>query len=187
MKCEKFDIRDLSDDEYFKWYSLMSKSKKERVDRFRFVEDKKRTVAGEMLARKMISEYCGVSPEAIAFEVAENGKPYAKGLNVHFNISHSGDFVVCAVDNNPVGIDIEKVRPIDYFVIKRVCSEQELNEINQLLDNKSETISNPTVLQKFFEIWTKKEATYKIGAANCSVIYDNLFSDYVVCIASIQK
>ena len=55
MKWYKFDIRKFSDEEYEKWYSLMSEEKKIRVSKFRNIDDKKRTVAGEMLARNAIS------------------------------------------------------------------------------------------------------------------------------------
>ena len=122
MKWYKYDIRDLTVPEYNKWYSLMSTDKQQRVDRFRFVDDKKRTVAGEMLARKAIAEWCIVAPESIVFSIREHGKPYAVDLDVEFNISHSGDMVVCAVDDKPVGIDIEKIRPIDLTVAKRICT-----------------------------------------------------------------
>lgn len=107
MKWYKYDIRYLTDNEYEKWYLLMNEEKQHRVNRLCFVDDKKRTVAGEMLARKVISEWCGVTPESISFGTKEHGKLYVKDLAVEFNISHSGDIVVCAIDNNPIGIDIE--------------------------------------------------------------------------------
>ena len=94
MKFYQYNIRDLSDENYIHYYSLMSEEKKRRVDRFRFEDDKKRTVVGEMLARQAISEWCGAAEESITFEKAEHGKPYAKDLNVEFNISHSADMVV---------------------------------------------------------------------------------------------
>ena len=120
MKWYKYDIRDLTDTEYVKWYSLMDETKKQRVDRFHFYDDKKRTVAGEMLARKAIAEWCGVAPESITFETTKNGKPYAKNLTVEFNISHSDDMVVCAIDSKPIGIDIEKIRPINLKTAQRI-------------------------------------------------------------------
>ena len=164
MKWYKYDIRDLSQDEYEKWYSLMSVDKKQRVDRFRFADDKKRTVAGEMLARKAIAVWCHVSEEEILFDKLEYGKPFAIGLDVEFNISHSGDLVVCAVDNQPVGIDIEQIRPIDLYVIKRICAEHEI--VYMLEDNLRNDIfckiTDYLVLTRFFEVWTLKEAYGKL-------------------------
>lgn len=160
MKWYKYDIRDLTQDEYEKWYSLMPLEKKQRVDRFRYVDDKKRTVAGEMLARKAVAEWCHVSEEEIQFEVLEYGKPFAIGLDVEFNISHSGDMVVCVVDSKPVGIDIEQIRPIDLDVIKRICTKDEIAYIleENLRNDIFCKITDYTVLSRFFEVWTLKEA-----------------------------
>ena len=163
MKWYKYDIRDLTDAEYNKWYSLMSEDKQHRVERFRFLDDKKRTVAGEMLARKAIAEWCSVTPESITFGIKEHGKPYAKDLAVEFNISHSGDMVVCAVDYNPIGIDIEQIRPIDLSVAKRICTDKEL----LYLFGHTPTVQDFTyatdseILNRFFVFWTAKEACGK--------------------------
>lgn len=160
MKWYKYDIRELTDAEYNKWYSLMSEDKQQRVDRFRFVDDKKRTVAGEMFVRKAIAEWCGVTPESIIFGIKEHGKPYAKNLGVEFNISHSGDMVVCAVDDKPVGIDIEQIRPIDLTVAKRICTDEELLQLFGHTPTEQDfTYTTDTeILTRFFELWTAKEA-----------------------------
>lgn len=192
MKLYKYDIRDLSRVEYNKWYSLMSQEKQQRVDRFRLEDDKKRTVAGEMLARKAISEWCNVSAESIKFDKNEYGKPFAVGLAVEFNISHSGDYVVCAVDDKPVGIDVEKIRPIDLSVAKHICTEEELIYLFGHIpcDNEFCYTSDEIVLVRFFELWTKKEACEKCignGLLKSELLSDNVgyYSDidgYIVCV-----
>ena len=164
MKLYQYNIRELSDKSYVHYYSLMSKEKKRRVDRFRFEDDKKRTVVGEMLARQSISEWCGVPEESIVFEIAEHGKPYAKDLKVEFNISHSADMVVYVVDDNPVGVDIEKIRPVDLNTAKRIFSEEEIRCVFECIPNAEDYnhYLNDAVLQRFFELWTKKEAYGKL-------------------------
>lgn len=163
MKRYKYDIRELSNDEYQKWYSLLSVEKQHKVDRFRFEDDKKRTVAGEMLTRKAISEWCNVAVEDVIFDNKEHGKPYAVGLNVEFNISHSGDMVVCAIDRSPVGIDVEKIRPVDLNVAKRICTGDELLYLFGHIPLEQDFVytTDIEVLTRFFEIWTKKEAYAK--------------------------
>lgn len=171
MKWYKYDIRELSNLEYRKWYSLMSKEKQKRVDCFRFYDDKKRTVAGEMLARLAIAEWCNIKPESIKIDIGKYGKPYAVSQNVEFNISHSGDLVVCAVDSQPVGIDIEHIRPINLSVAKHFCTPEELIYIFNHKPAEAEFAysEEQDILICFFEIWTKKEATGKCfgnGIAN---------------------
>lgn len=192
MKWYKYDIRDLTDAEYNKWYSLMSTDKQCRVDRFRFTNDKKRTVVGEMLSRKAIAEWCGIAPESIIFGIKEHGKPYAKDVTVEFNISHSGDMVVCAIDDKPIGIDIEKIRSMDLSVAKRICSYNELTYLFGCeLDESNYCYTTDTkILTRFFEIWTAKEAYSKsIGGSlsfvdTQSIEYKSFFvgNGYVVTI-----
>lgn len=195
MKWYKYDIRDLSKAEYEKWYSLMSVDKKQRVDRFRFLDDKKRTVTGEMLARKAIAEWCHVSEEEVQFGLSEYGKPFVIGLDMEFNISHSGDMVVCAVDDKPIGIDVEQIRPIDMKVAKYICKGKELIYIWGYDPSEDDFImtSNSEILTRFFEVWTRKEAFGKcigIGAVNVKNIMDTgnavkyIFKDYIVTICS---
>ena len=155
MEWYRYNIQGLTSQEYDRWYELMDEEKKARVDRFRFVEDKKRTVAGEMLARKAISKWCNVPAESVAFGKNNYGKPFAKELAVEFNVSHSGDMVVCAVSDRPVGIDVEQIRPMRDSVAKRICSQEELDYWSD------PSISEAERLNRFFEIWTAKEAYCK--------------------------
>lgn len=163
MKWYKFDIREFDNDEYNKWYSLLSKEKQQYVDSLRCDDDKKRSVAGEMLARKAIAEWCSVNIESILFEKAKHGKHFAKNLNIEFNISHSGDMVVCAVNDTPVGIDIEKIRPIDLKVAKRICTDQELYHLfrHTPTENDFKYTEDAELLTRFFKIWTAKESCGK--------------------------
>lgn len=183
MKWYKFDIRDLRDIDYKKWYLLMNPDKKYRVDRFRFEDDKKRTVAGEMLARKAISEWCGVAPENIAFSTKEYGKPYAIGLDVEFNVSHSGDIVVCAIDDYPIGIDVEIIRPIDLSISKRFCNKEDLYYLfgHEPTEEDFVYTDEIDILTRFFEIWTKKEAHFKCLGTGLSpeCKNENLLADKV--------
>lgn len=148
------NINEVTSDQYEHYYSLLSDEKRARVDRFRFNDDKKRTVCGEMLARQMIAEQYGVKEENLSFAVTGHGKPYLINSAVHFNISHSADYVLCAVSNVPIGADIEKMKPIENRLIHAVCTDAEENYVlnsADLLDRQ----------RRFFRIWTAKEAYFK--------------------------
>lgn len=192
MKWHKYDIRNLTPFEYAKWYSLMNKDKQVRVDHFRFEEDRKGAVAGEMLARKAIAEWCNVTPESVIFDTQKYGKPYVKDLSVEFNISHSGDMVVCAVDDKPIGIDIEKIRSIDLMVARRICTDEELQYLfgHTPTEQDFTYTSDTKILTRFFELWTAKEAYGKCTGTGMSEIRKqvhasvqfNLWEEYVISI-----
>ena len=82
----------------------------------------------------------------------ENGKPYFTDCDLYFNISHSGDYVACALSDHPVGMDIQKETEYKDRVARRVFSETEY-ELLQKSENKQKT---------FCCIWAKKEAAVKL-------------------------
>jgi 4'-phosphopantetheinyl transferase len=67
--------------------------------------------------------------------------------NIHFNISHSANYVACAIADSPVGIDIEGRRKVNSAVAKRYFTDEEIESIHSDDD--------------FFKIWTFKEALGK--------------------------
>ena len=145
-------IKDISDEEYEKYYSLLSEQKKKQVDAYKFERDKRLSVCAQMLAKKMIANKTGAPVEEIIILSNPNGKPYAKNADIEFNLSHSGDMVACALSEKPIGVDIEKMRDIDDKLIKYICTENELEYV----------YSAPALkLKRFFEVWTAKEAYFK--------------------------
>ncbi|MCL0028295.1 hypothetical protein M1M88_01070 [Peptococcaceae bacterium] len=47
----------------------------------------------------------------MSFVENDYGKPFLKNTNdLYFNVSHSGEWVVCAIHHHPIGIDIEQVK-----------------------------------------------------------------------------
>lgn len=160
MKWYQYDIRKLTSDEYEFWYLQMSREKQLRIDKFRFEEDKYRSVTGEMLARKAIASWCNIPLSRIVLSVASSGKPYVPGLSVEFNVSHSGNMVVCAVDDHPIGIDIEKIRPVDLSAARHICTEEELIFLfgHAPLECEFTYTGDEVLLNRFFELWTAKEA-----------------------------
>ncbi len=163
MKWYQYDIRELTQEQYQKWYGLLSAEKRARVDSMRQADDQKRTVAGEMLARQAIAQWCGVAAEAIVFARTDHGKPYAVGMDVEFNISHCGNLLVCAVSDRPVGIDIEQIRPVDLKMAKHFCVQEDLEYLfgHSPLQEEFTYTEEETILHRFFRIWTAKEAYVK--------------------------
>lgn len=150
----------------------MSDERKEAVKKLLIPHKQKLKIASDNLCRHAISEFCGISPEDIEFRIGENGKPYTKGLDVHFNISHSGDMAVCAVSDKEIGIDIEKIREINPRTAEKFACETEKEYINSHKNG-------------FFEIWTLKEAFFKcIGTglgADIKNVYFGIDNKKIIC------
>ena len=141
---------------YFdKVYPFLNTRRRNRIDSFLHVEDALRSLAGDWLARSVLSEKLHLNFSEILIDHDENGKPfYNSSSGIHFNISHSGDWSVCAVSELPVGIDIEMVQPIDLSIAKDCFTENEFKTMTGFADKTEQ-------LDYFYTIWTIKESYLK--------------------------
>ncbi len=155
------NITDFTQTEYEKAYSDLSLSRKKRIDRLKQPQDKKRSLAVSMLIKRLLSEKYGI--ENVSLENRENGSPFLVGSDLFVSISHCEDIVVCAVDEKPIGIDIELIKPINLSVAKRVCVEEEAFYLFGKTPLQADYCycENEEILGRFFEIWTAKEAYFK--------------------------
>lgn len=145
--------------------STINALKKNRLMRLRRVEDVQRGLAGELLLRYVLLQVMNISDYEIEYN--ENGKPYLKNHNeIFFNISHAGDYVVCAVADCEVGIDVEGIS-YDYSkyegVDKYIFTEEEIAELS--------TMDYPERAEYFYDLWTQKEAFAKCLSIGMS-LYD---------------
>ena len=83
-------------------------------------------------------------------------KPYVENqMSLHFNMSHSGDYVIFAFSYGPVGIDIEKKENI-----------RDLQSIANRFFSKAESLylhnsQGTRKVDMFYKFWTHKEAWLK--------------------------
>lgn len=163
MKIYAVKVLDISEEKLDKLCLLIDSEKRCKIEKFINEEDKIRTLIGNMLISTIVVEELSIRNKHISFEKNQYGKPYLKGYpKFNFNISHSGDFVVCAIDDKPIGIDIEEVKYIEYEdIAKRFFTVSEFNYIvKQDLDIQ---------LSKFYEIWTLKESYIKCCGQGLSI------------------
>ena len=108
---------------------------------------------GETLAKTAIRQTFSI-PIPCQHIIFDEGKPYLKDFpDVHFNISHSGKYAVCAVSDVPIGADIQKIHTgYTPELSARVCSEAEDIQIKR----------SPSPAAEFTRLWTQKEAVVKM-------------------------
>jgi 4'-phosphopantetheinyl transferase len=132
----------------------LNTQKRERLQRFVHSEDIVRTLMGERLVRDIAKRELGVDEAAIRITTNAHGKPFLMDYpGFHFNLSHSGRWVVCAVGANPVGIDVELMSNADLEAIAVFFSEEEQHDLaaKSAADQKSH----------FYRLWTLKESLVK--------------------------
>ena len=85
--------------------------------------------------------------------MADNGKPYLIGLPFHFSFSHCKGYAACAVDDKPIGIDIEIIHPRISKVAHKFLNDSEKAMIANLEQEDQ--------LNQLAFLWAAKEAMYK--------------------------
>ncbi len=91
----------------------------------------------------------------VELEIArtEYGKPYlVQTKKIQFNISHSEDWIICGISHNPIGVDIEFLKPRSFKQIARTLFTNEERDFI-LRANNTESA--------FYRIWTLKESYLK--------------------------
>ena len=90
-----------------------------------------------------------------AFTYGKYGKPYLEpSAGIWFNLSHSGDFAICAVsDEGELGVDIQKIVPARMNVAKRVFTAEQCAAL--------ETVQGTARDELFCELWVLREAAIK--------------------------
>lgn len=147
-------ISDFSTENYCRFREIVSDDKRNRIDKYILVDDYKRSLLGDVLARSMLSKMIGIGARALDIRIDDSGKPYVWGqANTFFNISHSGEYVACIVSDFPCGIDIEHATEGGIDIAKRFFNKIECEYI---FEGPKEVQS-----ERFCEIWTAKEAYAK--------------------------
>ncbi len=105
---------------------FISKERRERIERLRSKASAIQIAASETLAAHALKRSL-----PLPFFKTALGKPFVSGAR-YFNISHSGDFVICAVSDFEIGTDTDCVERFSPRLSNKILSEVELSELSLL-------------------------------------------------------
>ncbi|MBC2074224.1 4'-phosphopantetheinyl transferase superfamily protein [Listeria marthii] len=132
---------------------IISEERKEKIQTFRSEDDKVRSLLAEILLRYSLSKDFFLQETDVQIILTTYGKPYLNNISdIHFNISHSGSYVACAVSNQVVGLDIEKIGNSNEKLIQ-VFHKNEIAYLNKLPSKYRR--------QAFYNLWSLKESYIK--------------------------
>lgn len=152
VQCWLYDVSELSDDATFKaaMASLPWEERRAKVLRYRFKKDQCLSLGAGLLCAHALQE-AGVDDLTLGF--GTYNKPYLLHCpNIHFNLSHSGTMVLCAVASQEVGADVEKCHEYDSGVADYAFAHSERSWI-QAQDDSAEAFSR---------MWVRKESYLKL-------------------------
>ena len=140
------------------------------------IRDRRFLIARGALRLLLAALHPGLPPADIAFIFNDFGKPALRTnpLNIHFNVSHSGNMIVIAIARGrECGIDIEKL-DASRNVGELAAFYFHPHEHALLLHAPNETAQ----LKHFYALWTLKEAFIKAEGKGMAIAGDSFyFSD----------
>lgn len=146
--------------------TVLSEDETIRSRQFAFSYLKDRFITCRATLRILLGYYLNESAKEIQFNYGEYGKPILthKNNKIQFNLSHSEDQAVYAFSwKNEVGIDIEHIKENDFHkgIEKIILSARELSDFEKLPYEQR--------INRFYELWTCKEAVLK--GIGCGLMY----------------
>ncbi len=161
---------------YQKALSAVSKERQEKTQKMIQRPDKARSVAAGLLLHYAVEDFAagsdggehgrGLLKRDTGFHwdgscfIKEHGKPMLpKELGLYFNLSHSGDYVLCAVSDQEIGADIQRYEKNEDRLAKRFFHPEELAYLEEAQNRK----------QCFYDLWCLKESCIKCTGRGLSM------------------
>ena len=124
----------------------INEEQKEKALRFKNEKDQIRSLLSSYLINQLSNE---------ALKKNEMGKPYYEN-GPHFNVSHSGKYVIMAVSSKDVGVDTEECVEKNFDMLLKLFNEAEAKIIKEHAD--------------FYYLWCAKESLIKCMGSSVSHI-----------------
>ena len=115
------------------------------------------------------------------YKQEENGKPYIADIpGFYFSLSHSGEYVLCAVDSNETGADLQRMdRDVKDNLAKKVMTGNEYGTYMEL---------SPQDKQKeFYRVWAIKESFCKLTGKGLSQDFREIEAEKINCYTNLFK
>lgn len=136
----------------------ISEQRREQALRFKYELGQRLCVLAYQLLKQGLREVYGIEENPI-FEYNEHGKPSIAGHpEIFFNLSHCKEAAICAISDQPIGVDVESVRSFNDSLVRYTMNDDEIQQIESSEDRAV----------AFIQFWTKKEAALKLMGTGIS-------------------
>ena len=132
---------------------LVPDKQKEEALKFKHTFGQFATLESFLLLRQLLVENYHVDlNDPLDFVVGEHGKPSLRNHpHIHFNISHCPNAIAVAVDDAPIGVDVERYVNPSPSLLNYCMNEQECQQVQE----------SEYPERDFAALWTQKEALFK--------------------------
>ena len=103
---------------------LLSDQRREQALKFKFELGRKTCAMAYLLLCEGLRKEYGITERPV-FEYGEHGKPFIIGHpDIHFNVSHCREGVICVISDRPVGVDIESIREYTESLVRYTMNDR---------------------------------------------------------------
>lgn len=138
---------------------------RDRYHSFENQQKAKEFLLGRHLVKALLEEALQSKVAILDLEYSSLGKPKFLKHKLHFNLSHSGDYIICVVSKSLCGIDIQKMESLSKpdQLWKRIAHPEEIRRFPRL--------STESILRT----WSQKEAVTKCLGGGFSQGFNKIF------------
>lgn len=131
----------------------LSSVRQKKIRRSKLTKDRRQREGAGLLLHYALKEY-GIDSKTTAFTTNEFGKPMLKSNDLYFSLSHSGDYVLCAIGSDSIGVDLQE----------KVVYQKSIAQKFFQTDEQKYLFSFPEDEQadNFFRLWTLRESCVKM-------------------------
>lgn len=175
LKVYIADLAGFSPSFYEKNINRLDEHRKNHIVQYKFKEDRLRGLAAGLLLKKAAGD-AGLTGKRAAVIGKPGEKPHFADSRYFFNISHAGNFAVCAFADCEIGVDIET-----YDRFER-CMEK-----NERLAKRILTAEEAALWEKdksdwtLLVLWTKKESFAKLTGRGIGCAFDEIDTLHKEC------
>lgn len=139
---------------------LLSEEERTDLNKIRDTARRQLKLHAHARLREEAARLMHMHPADLVFSKGEHGKPFLmQDEELHFSLSYTKDAAVIALAGQPIGIDIEKIRPHRMRFAKNLGTPHELSVLRAAPDD----------LMLFYTFWTRKEAWLKLTGSGLTV------------------
>ena len=147
MKVYLCDTAKWTDGDAARLFCALPAGRRAYAERYKDPTDRISSAVGFLLvARALREKDPGYTPADWA--IGEHGKPYLPGSDLRFSLSHADGLCAAVLSKGPIGLDVERIRPLRRALLPRFCTPDEIALCEK----------DPDLAVK---IWTRREARAK--------------------------
>ena len=158
-----------SQSDFETYLAMLSIREQQHIMRFYQWQDRQRSLIGKLMLRMILKKF-NISPlDNLFYDSYE--RPFQRQKEkVDFNIAHSGEWIVCgACDRGRIGVDVERIQPIEMDIANQYFAEKEVAFLWQQPQDER--------LHCFYRFWTLKEAYIKAKGSTFLIPLDQFWFD----------